>query len=164
MSSYLCDTRHIGGLASWFVANGSENWIWSYVIGKDCPTFEGAYGLDFYELAPTLAQMMAQENINSVSERYPDDEEGQRPGPADIDTDLNYIINCRQSARRAIPPNEVTAVELLQAVKCYEYQSCYHEGWDGSPGHRIAQVITSAAIAALPGYDAATWGWPKVAT
>lgn len=53
---------------------------------------------------------------------------------------------------------ELSPVEILKAVQCYEYQSCEHDGWEGSDAHKIARLIYETAVGELPGYEQASWG------
>jgi len=59
-------------------------------------------------------------------------------------------------------------VEFLRALRSYEYQSCEHTGWSGSPAERWHRAAEISAIGALPGYaEAGTWaitpGWARKA-
>jgi hypothetical protein len=55
--------------------------------------------------------------------------------------------------------DDLTAVELLKAIDCYEYQASEYSKYEGSGTQSIVSSLRKSAIAALPGYDAAdTWG------
>lgn len=95
------------------------------------------------------------ENLASVTGRYPHDASGERPGPVDFeDTDtLTYTFD--------EVPGELDPVVVLKALSCFEYQSCEHDGWESSEARLICEAVRSACINALPGYDAAPWGFDE---
>lgn len=93
-----------------------------------------------------LANILRQENINSVSFRYPD---GDLPGdPALLDAIGNISL---------IVP-KIEPLWVIKQCMCYRYQSCEHPGWQDSPARRIIEQLLSAAICTLPGYDEIPWG------
>lgn len=49
-------------------------------------------------------------------------------------------------------------VVVLKAAKCYAYQACEHEEWNGSEARQFIDSLIHVAIDALPGYDGAP-GW-----
>lgn len=99
-----------------------------------------------------LGAMLWLENLQSVSERYPEDQDGQRPGPVGLTTAsmLAYAY--------APPAKPLTVVEALKALACYEYQACEHDEWKMSEAKSFCDNLRSALIHALPGYEAAPWG------
>jgi len=50
-----------------------------------------------------------------------------------------------------------SAVELIKALHCYEYQSCEHPGWRTSQAHSFCRALERRLIGELPGYDDAPW-------
>ncbi len=46
------------------------------------------------------------------------------------------------------------------SIRCLDYQSCEHPGWEASESHSFLESLKSAAVSALPGMDAAKWGAP----
>jgi len=165
MSAYLCDPRHIGALASWYVdrRDTSRGYLRSHILEDET--------VEDYMLAPELAVLLARANVASVAYRYPDDKPGERPGPSVAD-DEEYVELCAEAARRTVDIDAVAwrtpaiggAVQVLKATQCYEYQACEHPGWDRSKAHRAVEAIRSAAISALRGYSDAVWGWPEPQT
>jgi hypothetical protein len=99
-----------------------------------------------------LGRMLWLENLKSVAYRYPDDRDGDRPGPSGLTDD--QIAHYRWT-----PTPELTPVEALKAIRCYDYQSCEHPGYETSQARRFVQIFTEEAISRLPGYDRATWEW-----
>lgn len=117
----------------------------------------------------TGAELVA-ENVVSVACRYPDDdvEAGELPGPADP-----YYL---RGYRWTDPGFRPTAAEMYAAVRCLEYQSCEHPGWEGSAAAALCAGVraeieatvsaarryaraaeSSGRPASWPAYDAAPW-------
>lgn len=160
MSAYLCDSEHVGGLARWAVEHEavSSGWL------RDEASRRGerlAMHDDDYDSAPAVAVILARENVRSVAYRYPDDAPGQRPGPCGMSDDTEYLLLCSQRARYLRAAEGVSPVEVLKAASCLEYQSCEHPEFRDSFAFLILERIRSAAVSELPGYDAASWGWPE---
>lgn len=51
----------------------------------------------------------------------------------------------------------VTPVQVLKAIRCYEYQSCEHRGWHASSAHAFCEALRQSAISRLAGYSEAAW-------
>ena len=98
-----------------------------------------------------LGAMLWLENLQSVSERYPEDGDGERPGPVGLSTVtmLSYTY--------AMPKKLLTPVQALKALACYEYQACEHSEWKQSEAKDFCDGLRSALISALPGYEEAEW-------
>lgn len=142
MSAYVVDRDHI-----WFLVQCACE----YELG--CGTTQRH---QYRKTSPNaerlaLGQMLWRENLASVSSRYP---EGSLPGPTNETYDLadGGII----SEWPTIDP-----VQAIKSARCYAYQSCEHDGWSESSARALIDDIVAAAIADLPGYDAAEWGPPK---
>jgi hypothetical protein len=100
-----------------------------------------------------IGRMLWQENLRSVAARYPGDGDGQRPGPTKFrDSHVRTYKHTEQ-------PYQLTPAEGLQALACYEYQSCEHDGWEKSDAHRFCEILRSSLITRIPGYAEAPWGW-----
>lgn len=128
----------------WFAVDPSdEDWSYEDAVRK----------LD-HTNADTVGSMLWTENVCSVSHRYPGDDSSSRPGPVSEDIDgeaIDYVF--RSPAYRPTP------VEVLKAIRCYEYQSCEHDGWRKSEAKAFCESLTLEMIHRLPGYDAAPWEW-----
>lgn len=89
-----------------------------------------------------LGRSLWAENLASVACRYPDDNAGDRPGPAGFrdDDTLTY----------AAPTVEVllSAAGVVKAIDCYEYQACEHPGWR-DPANRAADYVRRLREAVL---------------
>lgn len=95
--------------------------------------------------AQALATQLHSENVKSFVHRYPDE----------ADSDFGAVPWEDQ------PLRPITPVQTLKALRCYEYQACEHPGWERSDACRNVRNIAWAAIAHLPGYEAALWGAPE---
>lgn len=91
------------------------------------------------ETATRVGAVLAAENRRSVDHRYDENEIEDfyeyRPFPADI-----------------------SPVQVLKAIHCYEYQSCEHPGWKTSEAHEFCRALEVRAMTYLPGYEEAKWG------
>ena len=101
----------------------------------------------------TLGALLWSENHQSVAERYPDDKEGEWPGPTGLTT-IDVLAYTYREPRTMI---KLTVVQLLKFVSCYEYQSCEHSEWEQSEAKEICDALRTALIHALPGYEEAKW-------
>jgi len=92
-----------------------------------------------------VGRLLWEENRRSVAYRYPGDE----AMIGEFDPEYTYTP-------RLQPPRP--AVANLKLVRCYEYQSCEHPGWEQSEAYRLCQRMTGYLVSELPGYDEAPWG------
>ncbi len=88
-----------------------------------------------------MGKMFLAENVMSVNARYPNDKQ-----------DLPYSF--RFNAGKA---KTLTAIQFIKALQCLEYQSCEHEGWQGSIAQKLIAALIEDAIYKLPGYGEAAW-------
>lgn len=111
----------------------------------------------FHELtidnADEVGQMLLDENVRSVSCRYPDDGITELPGPTGAGWVIPYVFY--MMGRRPTP------VQALKLIKCYEYQSCEHPEWKGSEARSFCEALRSVLISELPGYEEAPWEWEE---
>lgn len=106
----------------------------------------------------TIGRLLWQENVRSVTHRYPDTDpdRGNMPGPNGLDRET--IATYRF--------NRLTHVEIVQALKalsCYEYQSCEHPEWQESDARKFCAALRDQLITCLPGYEDADWEIPEPA-
>jgi len=99
-----------------------------------------------------IGRMLWNENLESAKYRYPNDGDGERPGP----------INFRDSDVESYTWTETAELDpaaLSTTLRCYDYQSCEHPGWDGSE----AKAITDKLLTGLGDVDwqssPVPWGW-----
>ena len=88
-----------------------------------------------------VGQVLWEENVASLRARYPNEE----------NPDVTY------GAHKA-PKRSATPGELGQHLRCLNYQSCEHEGWEKSTAHRLLRLVAWALLAELPGFADAKWG------
>lgn len=114
-----------------------------------------------------VARILKAENLRSVTHRYAHRPEYTRPCPScgeivcsplgDERTMCPFAhVNIPHDADRigvAFDP-----VIVIKQAQCLEYQSNEHPAWETSRAKEIIESIISAAIASLPGYEAAPWG------
>jgi len=155
MSSYMVDSKHIVYLVEAAISHrlaegdgGSISW------------FHAGKWSELRTLAPVtekvaVGAMLWRENENSVNDRYPVSRE-DLPG-ANADADAGYTIRPAAFSRILA---DFDPVQVLKSCACYTYQSCDHEGWEASEAHAFIEALKTKAIHALPGYDAAEWGYP----
>ena len=89
--------------------------------------------------ANDLGQMLRNANLRSIKDRYPESEEDYWP--------YHY--------KR--PPRQLTALEGLKALACYEYQTCESDSWDGSLAWMFCEALRRHLIHFIPGYDEGPW-------
>lgn len=103
-----------------------------------------------------LGQLLWDANLRSIETRYPDTVGAPDRLPGVIGETYIY------AHASDFPYNLVTAVQVLKSVSCLEYQSCEASDWEASEARAVCKALESAAIDALPGYDAAAWGAPEL--
>lgn len=89
--------------------------------------------------AQEVGQILLDENVRSVNYRY--SEEATEPP-------YRFTPSTR----------DVSAVQIIKAVHCLDYQSCETDNWETTLAFKICQTILSAACRNLPGYEQAQWG------
>ena len=147
MSAYIANPEHFGILATWAANHKAHIYEWEE--------------RNRLETAKEIARGLALENIRSVACRYPNDEDGGRPGPCLKDADIveaavlyaeYFILN----------HTNVDPVMILKLAQCLDYQSCETEDWKDTLAKRQLDWIISAAIRMLPGYDDFDWEYRAV--
>ena len=153
MSAYVVDIDHIAYLVEagrW--RNSSLSWVWD--VNRQANTYKReqlSYSDDVQNAR--VGQMLWDENIKSVSHRYPEDTRETLPGPIDCD----YVYNTQAQARFF---GNLDMCQILSACDCYEYQTCEHDEWPESEAKAYIDALRKRAYSALPGYDKAEWGAP----
>lgn len=142
MSAYICNPEHFAALAH-------------FAVSRRCVI------RDFEEHADTstrsrVAAQLAWQNIASVAARYPNDMDGERPGPCMLDQEIATEAG-RIAVAMALQPPQLSPLAILAMCQCYEYQACEATDYDRSPAALQIGWIRSAAIRALPGYDDISW-------
>lgn len=143
MSCYVCEDDHIN-----YLVHAARQYKATIDINGE--------PVDLWDdtACQQLAIQLLAENVRSFEHRYPDDK-----GEAGVDLVTGapapivwtYNLFCR-----------LTPVQVLKSIRCYEYQSCEHPGWEASEAYANVQRIKNATICALPGFEAAIWGAPEM--
>ena len=152
MSAYICSPSHIGVLAAYAAVN-------------DCAIYEWRMS-DSILTAQNVAKGLALENIRSVAHRYPDDKDGQRPGPGLKDADIIEAcqIYAGHFAKRlggviVMAEDVLEPVQVLKLVSSLDYQSCETDDWEMTLAAQQLRWIMSDAISHLDGYEDADWSF-----
>lgn len=139
MSAYIVDKPHIDALVAAAIRLDASWW------------HDGDRAYARREDPAVTGQMLVDANVESVSHRYPDDKLTELPGRLDAWWLVPYTF---PKGRR---PPSLTAVAILKAIDCYEYQACEPPGWETSEAAAFCRGLRDVAIGALPGYDEAAW-------
>lgn len=124
----------------------------AWIVGKEhidlLVTAALAWELTVPERADDTGRMLWLECQRSVAYRYPNDKDGQWPGPdgltvAEIE---GYVF---EPIPGVIDPDVVE-----EAARSFTYQSCEHPGWDDSAARALAADIEAAARNLADGHAA----------
>lgn len=152
MSAFVCSEEHFKALALFATSrDGSRRFkidprliLQGYI--EATPNRRG--------LASIYADILYQENIRSVRERYPEDAWEEIPGP--IIKPLHIIVCWKDEDCGAMRLNPVAILKLCDSL---QYQSCETENYEQTTAYKLLHAIRQAAIRALPGYDGAPWAF-----
>ena len=148
MSAYVVDRETIGYLVDMGLEVARRN-----IAGSEFIWFHNrSRKILILSNATAVGQMLWDENLASVSYRYPDIKEGgEIPGP--IGDDYVFFHASRDWAWRP--------VQIIKAIDCYEYQACEHPEWEGSSAKAYTESLHRQAARLMVGYDRAEWGSPE---
>lgn len=100
--------------------------------------------------ANTVGRVLWGECQRSVAYRYPRDRDGQWPGPAGLTlAEIEGYTWTPTTLRLGMDRETQRLVGLINAIECYEYQSCEHPGWASSEAKRWVESIYRLAVARL---------------
>ena len=152
MSAYICNPEHIGILAA-------------YAATNDCAVYEWRKNTNILT-AQNVAKGLALENIRSVAHRYPDDKDGQRPGPNLKDADIVEAcqIYAGHFAKRlggviVMAEDVLEPIQVIKLVRSLDYQSCETDEWEMTLAAQQLRWISGDAISRLDGYEDAAWSY-----
>ena len=152
MSAFIVNPEHIGILAAYAAVNICAIYEWR--MSNNILT------------AQNVAKGLALENIRSVAHRYPNDEDGQRPGPGLKDADIVEAcqIYAGHFAKRlggviVMAEDVLEPIQVIKLVRSLDYQSCETEDWPMTLAARQLEWISGEAISCLPGYEDADWSY-----
>ena len=102
-----------------------------------------------YEDGDALGQILKTANYESVNYRYKEETpvETYRHMGSDITPFLGGAV--------------ISWGQVLQAVRCYEYQSCEAPTWDGSLAKAICSAITRKVCGRIADEADAEWEWTR---
>lgn len=145
MSAFIVDKSHINAMLQGAIS----------VNMRYRSTHKWYHNGEWHELthdnASDIGQMLLEENIKSVSARYPESPLTDLPGRIDCE----YVIPFEWHVMGRIPK----PIELIKITNCYAYQSCEHDDWKTSEAKAFCDALIDTTIGALPGYDDAPWEW-----
>lgn len=94
-------------------------------------------------LGRELGRALWLENLTSVKYRYPDDRDGEWPGPVGLtEADINAY---EWEDRKPQPGQGFGAGGLRGVLDCYVYQSCEHPDWLMSEACEITELLYGVA-------------------
>lgn len=155
MSAWIVSKEHIDLI----VSEGIRLEARRVYIGED-----GAYEVErlTYDNADEVGRVLWSECQRSVAYRYPNDKDGKWPGPTGLTLDeINAYtweaVSLKRpntelgsdSARTWPNPERYHLAGLINAIECYEYQSCEHPEWRGSVAREWTESIYRRAVARL---------------
>ena len=101
-----------------------------------------------------IGQILWNENIRSVSGRYPGSGIDDLPGRIGESYELNQG-NFRGCLMHTDP------AQVLMSIRCYDYQTCESDDFETTEAWRIKEAIKSEMIRIIS--DDKEWGYPKEA-
>lgn len=149
MSAFVVSKEHIDALVSTavFGPKGSRRLGGGWHAPYDPDTGEMLTEQD----ADRIGTELWSENVRSVAYRYPQDGNGERPGPCSFRDEhaFGYIF--------PMTTRPLGAIAALKAIRCLEYQSCEHPDWEASWAKRFLDSLTDWLTPEIPGYEEADW-------
>lgn len=128
-----------GSRMQWWQVNGDGSYAgWRYLDANEDERDE------YYTLSQ-LGQILVNENVASVTDRYPDTD-AYYVMPY-VHTDHGYVLS----------PGEVFA-----AIDCLDYQSCEHDGWRKSEAFAFLGALRDKVCRSVDGYEGAPWEFDSV--
>lgn len=137
-------------MSAFLVSSESIGMIASYAFNNDLLKYGCCYErqINFNTLEKT-AEVLARKNIDSVNERYGNEDTSQE--------DREYIARSVLSAGklnlRAVAPED-----MAKTLNCYSYQSCEQDDFYDSDAFKIVTACRENLLRNLPGYENAS-GW-----
>lgn len=105
------------------------------------------------ETCNEVGRMLMLECARSVSFRYNEPiDAGTLPGPIDLNPYAETF-----HAKDVMRGIRYSAVQILKAIDCYEYQSCEHPDWETSEAKVFCDALRGLMIGRLDGYADAQW-------
>ena len=135
MSAYMVSDKHINTLLTWANAEFQGK-----VYAND-QTYDSSQVKDLQE----LAQVLVDENIRSLKERYPG-------------YNLKEFLGVTGKIEFEFTNGKTfTPVEIIKLCDCYDYQACETGDYETTTANKVVDAIRQKAISMLNGYDQAEW-------
>lgn len=135
MSAYIVDDKHINTLVRYFTSNIMGQGLWCKINDN--------YNYLTPELAPELAKQLYKANLDSVNERY--NENNKEVFEYDP---LNIVQN----------PESYNVGEIAKAIDGLEYQSCEASDWEASEAKSNLNAMRKHLLSNSIEYEEAnTW-------
>ena len=154
MSALIVDKHHISYLV---------NAAFKVAAHDNMPSFTWYHNGERQELTSDngdeVGQMLLDECVKSVSDRYSDCGITELPGP----NDAYWVIPYQHNLHVTQKVNEKWVAQVFKSINCYEYQSCEHPEWRTSSAVVFVDTLRKRACRMLPSYEKAEWGAPVVA-
>ena len=96
------------------------------------------------------AELLYDENVKSLHARYGDKLSSTEKG--------DYLRRVKGKGWEYIAFPNSSPLSIIKINKCWQYQSCEHEGHEETKAWKLTDAIISRQIDELPGYDQAPWG------
>lgn len=133
MSAWIVSRKHIDLLTAALIEHG---------IAPNFPDLVG--------------QMLWQENLRSVAYRYPNDRDGERPGP------VGFRDSMVESYTYRGPQDVSDSALVLKQAHCFDYQSCEHPEYADSEActwvRKLCEKLDGERAGQSAAYNAAPWG------
>lgn len=143
MSAFLCDDCHLTALAAFALREKVQ----AHLAGPE-DSYYSRVGGRYVDPLKILGQRLKDENAANLYHLY-----GDRADDSP-ETWIGPFEPCRHAHHARVEP-----VAMLKAIGCYEYQCCDRTQWEESDVRALMSRMRSAAIARLPGYEQAAWGF-----
>jgi hypothetical protein len=146
MSAWICNPEHIGLLAA-------------FAARRHCVALLEPYAPPGVS-AGYIARELARECIRSVATRYPNDTDGNRPGPGLLDREIIEQAGKWAAVYRSAWPEDQTDWHIEQHARCLRYQSCETDDWDQTPAARqVAAILAAVEGTPPPNPEPLVWGY-----
>lgn len=161
MSAYIVDKHHIDLLVRAALGYSTPNARCRWWVTDDAGNYTGWHKLavdaehnpqEGHVSPHYLGQILVNENVASVTARYPNDDadRGELPGPINAYYLGPYIYTD--------PGHTLTPGQVFAAIDSLDYQSCEHAEWMSSEAYAFLRSLRQMVGRALPDYDTA---WKK---
>lgn len=156
MSAWMVSKAHIDAMvaaAMGFSEPHESGMRWAQYFDNESGQHTVEIHYTDHTRASEVGMMLWAENLASIHYRYPDTAESDNdyPGPLGFSSADVATYKWRRTT-------ELAPEVILNAISCYEYQSCEHPGWRTSEARSFCDALRHKMIYTLPGVRSAPWG------